>query len=431
MSTSMIDLGDNNLAALYAEIIEHKWDCDVNRGRHFKAYEKNQKMENVFSFSQSIANIFIVVFLSVFLTVFNNEFVKWGIVCISALSLGASLIQQVYGYGSKAHQHWIAAQGYTHLYRQLQFFHNQYPSNSNAEAICSVVESLRNQLNSINLTSPHLPREKKKSYVNDKIPPQYNIEHYYKDLESKNEKDDFKVVRDAICKHLADISSHINIYLYGEHSQKHEFVHDYDIVIILQNAGIDYNSLSENLVLIRAELITNQSIYVDAYCYYAEDFYSASQDSFFINVKKGVLIHQGYTPTVSNTANDYSDKWLEKATAEMSNLQNLIDTENYSMAVLSIYYSYYYLFSHVLLQERVLWSSEVELIRKFIYYYVNAGKKVHGFNMISFLRVENHKNMAFYARSFEKERISLHIDKDKEFLMLFAKSIGAVEGRVR
>ncbi len=171
------------IRSLYAEVIEHKWDCDVNRAKHFRAATRNKKIYSILSMLQSIASIFVIVFLTFFLTIFNNEAAKWIIVCVSAISLGISLMQEIYGYREKSHQHWIAAQEYTQLYRQLQFFHNQYSINSDINFTRAAVESLRYQLNSLNLTSPHISKDKYWKNEQNSTPPYFHIEDYYRSLD--------------------------------------------------------------------------------------------------------------------------------------------------------------------------------------------------------------------------------------------------------
>lgn len=425
-------LKKNDIKALYAEVIEHKCDCNTNRSKHFKEVAKNQKIDKILSMLQSISSIFVIVFLTFFLTILNNEAIRLAIVCISAVSLGISLIQQIYGYREKSYQHWIAAQGYTQLYRELQFFHNQYSTKCDIELTRLAVRSLRYQLNDLNLTSPHISKDNWKD--EDNIPSlRYCIEDYYKSLDEDYQgsslKNEIDIVKRILFTYFSKILSHINIYLYGQSLNKAS--NDYDIAIIIQKRDIKYDMVTEKLVLIEVELLKKFNIYMDAYCYYADDFYSPQIDAFYINVSNGILIHKGFEPSNFSNIRQYTNKWIKKANHEMTNLQKLLDDKNYSMALLCIYYCYYYIFSHLLLKKGVIWNRDDELIRKFLSYYLESGEEeITNFDLNSFLRIVKYKNIALYSRSFQNDLVESHINDDKNSLILFVKQFDTADSKI-
>jgi len=194
---------DIDAKRVYGEIKEHLIDCKTNRGKHFNKYTQIKKWKDRINFTQNIALILTTLALALY-AASSDLFpgfheITLVITIISAFVSTIALWSQISNYDDAAAQHWMAAQAYQELYRECQFFHNQFPIDSDFQEAAKIAEQIRIRLNHLNLVSPHIPlnkveRKKHEKSIEDEDIENMQIESYdiikYSEESVKNEDSD-------------------------------------------------------------------------------------------------------------------------------------------------------------------------------------------------------------------------------------------------
>jgi len=172
---------DIDAKRVYGEIKEHLVDCNTNRSKHFIKYTHIKKWKDRINFTQNIALIFTTLVLALYAASSDLlpgfQKITLVITIISAFISAIALWSQISNYDDAATQHWMAAQAYQELYRECQFFHNQFPVNSDFKEAAKIAEQIRIRLNHLNLVSPHIPFSKAEKKKHEKQIEEEKIEN--------------------------------------------------------------------------------------------------------------------------------------------------------------------------------------------------------------------------------------------------------------
>lgn len=362
------------------ELLEHQKDSDYNRTSHFKEYNNLMKAYSFWNHSRLILSIILtVIYVVYFSTSFYPNVLK-GLGFIIALVLTViSIVLDNKNYIENAYRNWLAAQSYQNLYRDCQFF-KQFPKKNDDDNLNYGIYRIRKQLNTLNLLSPHIG-----AFLTEDESQRIESKYKKKDVQNSFLKKEIKKEIEIIFKKKL-----INIYIFGNNNAEIDVS-----VIMLNEAQTEEVELLKNLNNLQLMVLKKYKIYLDINLFTQIDFYSYKELPFNSNVCKGDLILN----LIEDSSYDINvkEKIKTKINLYISIITDEFDKTNSKNEVIifGLYYCYYHLIVFILITNKISWSSEKEMIQKFIHL-IKKDNKLREEDIKNYLLVIQLKNIILH-----------------------------------
>lgn len=346
---------NNQKKELLLEIREHTIDCDSNRAQHFNLYNRYIAKIKIIHSLEAASLFILLLFYIVFATWSDLQSIQWINIIPAGLSIFAICVQMFdyyANYSDKANQHWYAAQTYSRLYRECQFFPAHY-ANMPVGEITRTLHDICNELHDLNLLSPNLD---KRSYIEtiDALDNKtYPVDRLLKKLDTEGFNRIIDYIKYSFKKHS------IEIYVYGSYINKLLY-NDIDIVIII------YGPKDEDLADLKIVEVESlfKEIPLDITVFFEEDLDSIELIPLLKNVQSGTCLYR--SPEITEGLQTRVLARPNYASVIEHYYNNLRNTENTSESFWeNAYFSYYYIIASLLDSKGRTWDGESSLLFEF------------------------------------------------------------------
>lgn len=399
---------EHEIEQILNEILEHTADCDCNRSQHFKEYDRYSKWDNFFNITQAIILIALVSFFML-----KSDFPcldewSWAPIILSAIATALQLMDYYFDCGTVADHHWMAAQAYSRLYRQCQFFPSNY-ANASLDEIRAVARSISSELYDLNIMSPDL-NDKTYRKVKDRVEnKKYPIQEVFRSLRVERINDAVERLKEECVDYFTEI------YIFGSYLDG-LVNHDVDIAVIVhqKDVTIDQDSLNQKAIEIENDF-SGQNINLDITIITEKELNDTANIPFIRNILKGERIYSNIERETGRSViylhNNYNIL-IEKFYTEANNAK-----DNHSVFVSKVFSFYYFIIANILERNNIDWNGEDSLLHEFRKI---AGKNNEYLNIQKeFRRIQKiRQKMLTNASEFHLENIS-NIENGLEYVHTF------------
>lgn len=399
---------EHEMEQILSEILEHTADCDCNRAQHFKEYDKYSKWDNFFNITQAIILIVLVSFFML-----KNDFPfldewSWAPIILSAIATGLQLMDYYFDCGTVADHHWMAAQAYSRLYRQCQFFSSDY-ANASLDEIRAVAKSISSELYDLNIMSPDLNDKTYNKVKNGLENKKYPIQEVFRSLRIKQIHDAVERMKEECRDYFTEI------YIFGSYLDG-LVNHDVDIAVIVhqKDAAIDYDVLNQKAIEIENDF-SEKNIDLDITIITEKELNDTANVPFIRNILKGERIYSNIEKETARSVIYLHDNYnilIEKFYTEAN-----ASKDNHSVFVSKVFSFYYFIIANILERNNINWNGEDSLLRAFR----RIARKNNGYLNIQheFRKIQKiRQKMLTNASEFHLENIS-DIENGLEYVHTF------------
>lgn len=345
---------------LLNEILEHTKDCDFNRTQHFAQNKRLNIMEKGLNSVQIGCLIALIVYYMVASQIeFPNPLIMTLLpIVLSIVATITELISYFSNCGELSQRHWLAAQAYTRLYRECQFFCTHYAEINDINVLRQKAHDISNAICDLNLLSPNLDE---KTY--SKATLLLGNKHYpIEDVITEARLKRLDVVLETIKSEYALYSIEIiafGSYLHGIHYD------DIDLAVIVYADDVDKFSLERISVNIQNKyielgldlditIITEKDLSISAFLPFIRNIQSGKRLYIAPAVKRGVF-EKTYGEIDYNVI-------LKYFYHDAIFAYDKEDTRNF---ILKSYYFFYHTIACILSRKNIPWYGEDSISRNF------------------------------------------------------------------
>ncbi len=342
------------------EILEHTIDCDYNRNLHFNEYNHYSKVSRLLNAGQMISLILIILIYSVFYEIgIEKTWINLTVIGLSVVATTLQLIDYFWSFSSLAQQHWLAAQAYSRLYRQCQFFPSHYGVNCDKTIAREAAKNICNELFDLNLMSPNLSRRNFSKVAAELKGKKYPIHSEIFGCKSHQLSPVVETIKAKFNQYQMEVIC-FGSYIRSLHNN------DIDIAVIIYSDNANESALN-NIILEIEKHFRQEGLKIDLTLMMQSTLHLQSQIPFIRNIKRGECLYA--SPELNTSILQHS--------CDCGSLKDLID-KHYEKVLVSfktgdesdiINKSYYYirnLIVYTLTQEQEEWNSEDEMIDRLI-----------------------------------------------------------------
>jgi len=363
---------DLSYTKLFEEIREHTIDCDYNRAQHHLEYQTTSRKANICRGIQIACLLSLIIYYMVIPelsdTWTDNILIKFTPLFFSIVATITQIIEYCGNFTELSQRHWIAAQAYTRIYRECQFFHIHY-AKVGIDVMRAKAQDIASELSDLNNVSPTL---NEKTYK--KITPCLKDKHYPIDdiiskgaiitetLQLSENKNNIILPQSSADKAIQklvndvskiDITLPIEIYLFGSYLYN-EFYNDIDIAIIIHEKNENQIAILkkkiENIRLVQfyKGIIFDITILTENQL--NKDQINEDNFLFYKNIKKGKLLYTSDSiPSGKALNNRNFDFYYSTVIQKYFGLVQKQETIDLN----AIYKYFYYLFIYILEQNHI------------------------------------------------------------------------------
>lgn len=350
---------ERNIEKILGEILEHTIDCDADRAQHFNENIRYSKWNKILNILQIICLICIVAYYMV-----ESEIKSWGIagmnlwpIAWSALATTIQIVTYFSGCEKLARQHWIAAQAYSRLYRDCQFFCTHHAEISE-EVLRQKAQDISVELCNLNLMSPEL-NDKSYSKVVDKLASKkYPIEKVIEEKKLNRIENVIDTIKNKYREYVFEIiafGSYLSSIYYD----------DIDLAVIIYKEDVDKELLQEISIEIQDQYIV-AGLNLDITIITEKELSISSYVPFIRNVKNGKRLY--IVPMVKQSVFDKTFEEIDYDTIIKCYYEDLVaahDGNDTKIYVNKAYYYLYHVISYLLNMRGIAWYSEISISKKF------------------------------------------------------------------
>lgn len=340
---------------LLMEIREHTIDCDWNRVEHFYLYNRYIKIVRYFHITEAMLLFSLLLYYIISSTWPGINSIGWLKIVPLGLSIAALCVQMIdyyTNYGERADQHWTAAQAYSRLYRECQFFPVHYANTSVVE-LTRILHDICNELHDLGTLSPNVEN---KAYLKASIElkdKKYPVDRLL------NEIDD-EILKSVISEIVTGFKDYaIEIYVYGSYVNKIIY-NDIDLAIIIYDV-IDYDIAERKAVEIESMFRT---IPLDITVMTERDIEDNEQILLVRNVQMGNCLYK--SPEIKESLQqrllakpsykEIVEKYLDRINGNPNDPEVFLE---------NAYCCFYYMIASILESEGITWDGESSLLSEF------------------------------------------------------------------
>lgn len=346
---------EKSIEKILDEILEHTKDCDANRTQHFNENIRYSKWNKVLNIAQIICLVCIIAYYMVKpLGNLENDLFP---IIVSAIATIVQIITYFSGCEKLAQRHWLAAQAYSRLYRDCQFFCTHYVE-INDELLRQKAQDISIELCNLNLMSPEL---NERSYR--KVKDQLTIKKYpiEKVIEEKKINRIEKVINTIKNKYK---EYDIEIIAFGSYLNS-IYYNDIDLAVIIYKEDVDKNLLQELSIEIQDQYIV-VGLNLDITIITEKELAISGYVPFIRNIKNGKRLY--ITPMVKQSVFDKTFEEIDYKTIIKCYYTDLVTSYEKNDTKIFVFKTYYYLYhviSYLLNMNGIAWYSETSISKEY------------------------------------------------------------------
>lgn len=372
------------------EILEHTQDCDYNRSEHFIEKKRYSFWSKVLDIIQMACLICIIIYYMVGMEgLFTNVYIP---ICLSISATVAQLIAYLSNCTDLAQQHWIAAQAYTRLYRECQFFYTNFSEINNIDILRQKAQDISDEICDLNLMAPEL-----RSSAYNKAKKELNNKNYAIETVIREERIERLSV---VVNSLKEVFQKYNIEItaYGSFLNSIQY-RDIDIAVIVYSANVEKSKLEEASIAIERQYF-ELGLNLDITVITERDLSLSSLIPFLNNIKAGQQLF--ISPMVKESILDKSENKIDYD----FHLNHFNDAICASIAkndkhsfIMNSYYYLYYAIANILSEKGITWYGEDSISKKFLTLSKNNQHYSDMYNLFALLKKE--KNSELVVESYD------------------------------